>query len=58
MGVGLADAGHIATLRRNDVAAVALKEDEHITTHVLHKQRRRALPEVVQRFVAHAKTLH
>lgn len=57
MGVGLGDAGHLATQRRNDVVAVPLNEDEHITTFVLHKRQRFGLPEALQRFVSHAKTL-
>jgi DNA-binding transcriptional LysR family regulator len=57
MGVGMADAGHIATLRRTDVVAVPLVEDEYIATVVLHKHQRFGLPEPLQRFVAHAKTL-
>lgn len=57
MGVGLVDAGHIATLRRSDVVAVPLLEDERITTFVLHKHQRFGLPDALQRFVAHAKTL-
>jgi DNA-binding transcriptional LysR family regulator len=57
MGVGLVDAGHIATLCRADIVAVPLSEDERITTFVLHKHQRFGLPEVLQRFVAHSKTL-
>lgn len=57
MGVGLGDAGHIATLCRSDVVAVPLREDERITTFVLHKHQRFGLPDALQRFVAHAKTL-
>jgi DNA-binding transcriptional LysR family regulator len=57
MGIGLGDAGHIATLRRSDVVAVPLYEDERITTFVLHKHQRFGLHEALQRFVAHAKTL-
>lgn len=57
MGVGLGDAGHVTTLRRNDVVAVPLDEDERITTFVLHKHQRFGLPDALQRFVAHAKTL-
>ena len=57
MGVGLADSGHIGTLRRTDVVAVPLAEAEHITTFVLHKHQRFGLPGALQRFVAHAKTL-
>jgi len=57
MGVGLWDAGHIATLCRSDVVAVPLRESERITTFVLHKHQRFGLPDGLQRFVAHAKTL-
>jgi hypothetical protein len=57
MGVGLGDAGHISTLRRDDVVAVPLDEDERITTFVLHKHQRFGLPEALKLFVAHAKTL-
>jgi DNA-binding transcriptional LysR family regulator len=57
MGVGIADEGHIATLHRSDVVAVPLREDERFTTFVLHKHQRFGLPEALQRFVAHAKTL-
>lgn len=57
MGVGLADAGHVTALRRNDVVAVPLHEDERITTFVLHKHRRFGLRHALQHFVAHAKDL-
>ncbi|HVL08562.1 MAG TPA: LysR family transcriptional regulator [Burkholderiaceae bacterium] len=57
MGVGLGDAGHIAMLRRPDVVAVPLREDERFTTFVLHKHQRFGLPDALQRFVAHTKTL-
>lgn len=57
MGVGLGDAGHVTTLRRNDVVAVPLDEDERITTYVLHKHQRFGLPDALQRFIANAKTL-
>ncbi len=57
MGVGVGDAGHIAMLRRSDVVAVPLHEDERITTFVLHKHQRFGLADALQRFVAHAKTL-
>lgn len=57
MGVGLGDAGHVATLCRDDVAAVPIKEDERITTFVLHKHQRFGLPDALQSFVTHAKTL-
>lgn len=58
MGVGLADAGHVATLHRTDVVAVPLQEDEHIVTRVLHKHQRFGLTEELQRFLTHAKKLH
>ena len=58
MGVGLADAGHAATLHRPDLIAVPLKEDEHIVTCVLHKHQRFGLTEELQRFLTHAKKLH
>jgi DNA-binding transcriptional LysR family regulator len=58
MGVGLADAGHAATLHRTDVVAVPLQEDERIITWVLHKHQRLGLPEDLQRFLTHAKNLH
>lgn len=58
MGVGLADAGHAATLHRTDVVAVPLQEDERIITWVLHKHQRFGLPEELQHFLTHAKTLH
>lgn len=57
MGVGLADLGHVTTLGRSDVVAVPLREDERITTFVLHKHQRFGLPDALQRFVAHAQTL-
>jgi DNA-binding transcriptional LysR family regulator len=56
MGVGIGDAGHVATLCRDEVVAVPIREDERITTFVLHKHQRFGLPEAMQRFVAHAKT--
>ena len=46
-----------ATLRRSDVVTIPLREDERITTFVLHKHQRFGLPDALQRFVAHAKTL-
>lgn len=57
MGVGIGDAGHVATLCRNEVVAVPIKEDESVITFVLHKHQRFGLPEALQRFVTHAKTL-
>lgn len=58
MGVGLGDAGHIAALRRTDIVAVPLEEDQRITTFVLHKHQRFGLPDALQRFVAHTKFLN
>lgn len=58
MGVGVTDAGHVAALCRSDVVTIPLHEDERIITFVLHKHQRFGLPEVLQRFVAHTKTLH
>lgn len=58
LGVGLGDAGHAATLCRNDVVVKPLHENERITTFVVHKHQRFGLPEALQLFVAHAKTLH
>lgn len=57
MGVGLGDAGHFGALCRSDVVTIQLHEDERITTFVLHKHQRFGLPDALQRFVAHAKTL-
>lgn len=55
MGVGLADAGLVATLQRTDTVAVPLKEDERIVTCVLHKHQRFGLTDELQRFLTHAK---
>jgi DNA-binding transcriptional LysR family regulator len=57
LAVGLGDAGHVATLCRSDVLAVPLREDERITTFVLHKHQRFGLPDALHRFVAHARTV-
>lgn len=58
MGVGLGDAGHIATMRRTDIVVVPLAELEPITTYVLHKHQRFGLSGPLQRFVAHSTTLY
>ena len=55
-GVGLSDAGHVEGLRRNDVLALPLIEEEHITTFVLHKYQRFGTAESVQRFLTHVTT--
>lgn len=56
-GVGLTDAGHTWALQRDDVLAVPLAEEEHITTFVLHKHQRFGVAEPLQRFLAHVSTL-
>ncbi|MDA7417085.1 LysR family transcriptional regulator [Xenophilus arseniciresistens] len=56
-GVGLADAGHTWALQRDDVLAVPLAEEEHITTFVLHKHQRFGIAEPLKRFLAHVSTL-
>lgn len=56
-GVGLADAGHTWALQRDDVLALPLAEEEHITTFVLHKHQRFGITEPLQRFLAHVSTL-
>lgn len=56
MGVGVADADHMATLRRSDVVVVPLAEDIQVKTYVLHKRQLHGLPVVLRRFLAHAKT--
>ncbi|CAM4006363.1 hypothetical protein GCM10027287_26720 [Bordetella muralis] len=57
MGVDLAKAGHVATLRRTDVVAVPIREEERIVTCVLHKHQRFGLIDEL-RFLVHAKTSH
>lgn len=52
-GVGLSDEGHARTIRRSDVLALPLAEEEHITTFVLHKHRRFGIAGPVQRFLTH-----
>lgn len=56
-GVGLGDAGHAQALRRSDVIALPLVEEEHITTFVLHKHQRFGISEPLQRFLTHIRTL-
>lgn len=58
LGVGLADRGHADSLRREDIVSIPLTDAVCIRTYVLHKHQRFGLPEVVQRFLTHAKTLH
>ena len=56
VGVGVTDAGHIWALQRNDLVALPLAEQEHLTTFVLHKQQRFRTEEPLQRFLAHVRT--
>lgn len=58
MGIGLVDINHVATLRREDIVAVPLQEEESIVTYVLHKHQRFGLSDELQRFLTHAKSLH
>lgn len=57
VGVGVTDAGHIWALQRNDLVALPLAEQEHLTTFVLHKHQRFRTKEPLQRFLAHVRTL-
>ena len=57
LGVGLADSGHVEALRRSDIVALPLVDDLRQHTYVLHKHQRFGLPEVVERFLTHAKSL-
>lgn len=57
LGAGVADAGHMAALRRTDVVVVPLAESIHITTCVLHKRQSLGVHDVLQRFLVHARTL-
>jgi DNA-binding transcriptional LysR family regulator len=56
LAVGLADAGHLATICRSDLAVVALSEDEKLTTFVLHKRQRFGLTDDLKLFIANAET--
>ncbi|VTU33303.1 Ben and cat operon transcriptional regulator [Variovorax sp. PBL-H6] len=56
-GVGLGDAGHAQTLRRSDVVALPVAEEEHITTFVLHKHQRFGIAGPVRRFLTHVGAL-
>lgn len=57
LGVGVADADHMRTLRRADIVVVRLAEKIHFTTYVLHKPQNGRLPEALQRFLTHATAL-
>lgn len=53
-GIGLVDTGHMQTLSRPDIVVVPLVDDTAtLTTYVLHKRLKTALPEVLARFIAH-----
>lgn len=58
LGVGVADAGHLQTLRRTDVVVVPLLEDLHFVTYLLHKRHPVRSSETLRRFVDHATSLH
>lgn len=56
LGAGLADSGHIETLRRADVVVVPLGDDTHsVTTYVLYKQQHFGLLEALQSTLTHIK---
>lgn len=55
LGVGVADAGHMETLRRTDVVAVPLAEEIHVLTYVLHRSQSHEMHDALQRFLVHAK---
>lgn len=55
--IGLADAGHVATLRRPDIVSLPIREPERIITFVLHKPNRAATPAALKLFVTLAKAL-
>lgn len=57
LGVGLADSGHAETLRRGDIAILPLADELLLHAYVLHKHQRFGLPEVIERFLTHAKSL-
>lgn len=57
LAVGLADAGHVETICRGDLAVVALSKATPITTFVLHKRQRFGLPDALQQFIANAEGL-
>ncbi|WP_245901559.1 LysR family substrate-binding domain-containing protein [Simplicispira suum] len=57
LGVGVTDSGHAETLRRTDVSAVPLQGDLRLHTYVLYKHQRGGLPEAVQRFLTHTRSL-
>lgn len=56
-GVGLGDAGHACAMQRDDVVALPLTEEAHITTFVLYKRQSPGIAEPIQRFLAHVRTL-
>lgn len=58
LGVAVADADHMQAVRRANVVVLPLTEKLYFTTFVLHKRRSGVLPDVLQRFLAHATTSH
>ncbi|MFI8617248.1 LysR family transcriptional regulator [Acidovorax sp. NPDC077693] len=57
LGVGVASADHMRTLKRTDIAVVRLAEPIHFTTYVLHKPWTASSQPAVQRFITHATSL-
>lgn len=55
-GVAIASAGHVETMRRDDVLAVPIAGSPVIHTYVLHKRRRFGSPSSIECFLAHAKS--
>jgi len=54
LGVGVADAGHLQTLRRTDVVVVPLLEELRFVTYLLHKRHPVRTSEALRRFIDHA----
>lgn len=58
LGVGLADTGHMQTMRREDIVSIPLAGAAlAITTYVLYKRQRADLSTSVQHFLTHAKSM-
>lgn len=55
-GVAIASAGHVETMRRDDLLALPIAGSPLIHTYVLHKHRRFGLSSAIERFLTHAKT--
>ncbi|WP_198970495.1 LysR family transcriptional regulator [Xylophilus sp. ASV27] len=55
-GIGLADAGHMLTMKRPDVVSIPLRDAAaELTTYVLYRRRKAELPATLEHFVAHAR---